>query len=235
MVVSRRERPAKPALTRQGIIDAALEIMSAEGLGKVTMRRVAAALDTGHASLYVYVRDAEDLHAQILDELLAPVVTAAPGTGNWRERLKALLNAYAGILYARPEIARMAMSTQPSGPHYAALVDAILALLREGGADDRSAAWGVDLLLLYPTANAVEKTSPKPVRHAVGDIDAMAATLAEADPARTPHVARLAGELISGTPTERTDWALNVLLDGILAATPPPPPPARTATAQPPA
>ncbi|MCC2277675.1 TetR/AcrR family transcriptional regulator, partial [Streptomyces sp. ET3-23] len=35
---SRRERPAKPALTRDGIVTAAVEIMRAEGLRKVTMR-----------------------------------------------------------------------------------------------------------------------------------------------------------------------------------------------------
>ncbi|MFD6620080.1 TetR family transcriptional regulator, partial [Streptomyces albidoflavus] len=48
---SRRERPAKPALTREGIIDAAVLIMEEEGLQRVTMRRLAQALDTGPASL----------------------------------------------------------------------------------------------------------------------------------------------------------------------------------------
>ncbi|WP_432969981.1 TetR/AcrR family transcriptional regulator [Dactylosporangium sp. CA-233914] len=221
-VQSRRERPAKPALTRQGIIDAALQIMNAEGLRKVTMRRVATALDTGHASLYVYVRDAEDLHAQILDALLAPVVEATPPEGTWRDRLKALLIGYHTVLRERPELARMALSTQPSGPHYLALVEAILNLLHEGGADDRAAAWGVDMLLLYPTAIAVEHTQPKPARHASGDLDTLTAVLAEVDAARTPHIARLGHLLISGNPSTRADWALDVLLDGILHATPPP-------------
>ena len=222
LVRSRRERPAKPALTRQGIIDAALAIMNADGLGKVTMRRVAAALDTGHASLYVYVRDAEDLHAQILDALLAPVVAAEPPEGTWRDRVKALLIGYGEVLHARPEIARMALSTQPSGPHYFALVETLLALLVEGGAGDRAAAWGVDMLLLYPTALAVEHTAPKPAKHATGDVTAMAAILAEADPARTPHVARLGPDLVAGTPAARRDWAMDVLLDGILTAAAPP-------------
>src|ERR1700761_7653265 len=77
---NRRERPAKPALTRDGIVAAALLVLRAEGLGKVTMRRVAQQLDTGHASLYVYVRDTADLHAQVLDALLAPALAVAgPG------------------------------------------------------------------------------------------------------------------------------------------------------------
>src|ERR1700761_1100430 len=84
---SRRERPAKPALTREGIIAAAARILRDEGLGKVTMRRVAQELDTGHASLYVYVRNTEDLHAQLLDAQLAGALAGPPPEGTWRSRL----------------------------------------------------------------------------------------------------------------------------------------------------
>jgi len=214
---SRRERPAKPALTRPGIIAAALRILSEEGLSKVTMRRIAAVLDTGHASLYVYVRDTEDLHAQILDALLASV--ALDGTGSWRERLKALLTSYGDVLRNHPEMARMALSTQPNGPHYVAIVEQVLALLREGGADDRAAAWGVDLLLLFPTAIAVEHNvgvSPKREAERLSDL---AERLGAVDPRQHPNIARVGPQLVSGDGPSRSDWALDVLLDGILART----------------
>jgi AcrR family transcriptional regulator len=215
---SRRERPAKPALTRQGIVDAALVILRDEGLSKVTMRRIAAALDTGPASLYVYVRNTEDLHAQILDALLGPVSASAPGSGPWRNRLKALLASYQHVLFSHPEIARMAMSTQPSGPNYLALVDAILAALDEGGVPDRAAAWGVDLLLLYPTAVAVEHSAPESPSRKADDFSALAAKIAGVDAARYPQISRLGDELMSGDGRARSDWAFDVLLDGILAA-----------------
>ena len=48
----------------------AVELVRAEGLAKVTMRRLAQELDTGAASLYVYVRNTAELHAAVLDELL---------------------------------------------------------------------------------------------------------------------------------------------------------------------
>ncbi|MDN3358683.1 TetR/AcrR family transcriptional regulator [Actinomadura sp. DC4] len=214
---SRRERPAKPALTRQGIIDAALVILRDEGLSKVTMRRIAAALDTGPASLYVYVRDTEDLHAQILDALLGPVGAPPAGAGTWRDRLRTLLAAYRDTLFEHPEIARMAMSTQPSGPNYLAMADAILALLAEGGVSGRAAAWGLDLLLLYPTAVAVEH-APKSSARQDEELSALGATIAAVDPARYPHIAGLGGELISGDGLARFDWALDVLVEGILAA-----------------
>lgn len=89
---SRRERPAKPALTREGIIATAVRIMKAEGLQRVTMRRLAQELDTGPASLYVYVANVAELHAAILEELLGEVdLSPAVASGDWRERIEALL------------------------------------------------------------------------------------------------------------------------------------------------
>src|SRR5438094_875248 len=84
-------------------------------------------LDAGPASLYVYVNNTGDLHAQILDALLGPLVAAAPASGPWRDRLKALLTSYLRLLGDYPQIARMVMSTQPSGPNYMALAEAVLA------------------------------------------------------------------------------------------------------------
>jgi AcrR family transcriptional regulator len=205
-------------LTRQGIIDAALVILRDEGLNRVTMRRIAAALDTGPASLYVYVRNTEDLHAQILDALLGPLSASATGSGTWRDRLKALLTSYRDILFAHPEIARMALSTQPSGPNYLALAEATLALLAEGGVSGRAAAWGVDLLLLYPTAVAAEHSDPRSLSQQTDAFSALAAKIATADAVRYPHIARLGDELMSGDGAARSDWAFDVLLDGILTA-----------------
>jgi AcrR family transcriptional regulator len=218
---SRRERPAKPALTRQGIIDTALAILREEGLDKVTMRRVAAALDSGHASLYVYVRNTEDLHAQILDTLLAEVSSAAAGAGTWRDRMKALLTSYGAVLFRYPGIARMAISTQPSGPHYMALVEAILALLNEGGVTGRAAAWGLDLLLLFPTAVAVEHSTPKFTTYKAEALSSLATRITNADPVRYPNISRLGVEIVSGDGAARSDWGFDVLLDGILAASSP--------------
>jgi AcrR family transcriptional regulator len=212
---SRRERPAKPALTREGIIGAGVAILEQEGLGKVTMRRIAVALDTGPASLYVYVRNTEDLHAQILDALLGSVV-AVSKSGSWRERLHELLADYARVLFEYPEIARMTMTTHPVGPHYFSLVESILELLSEGGVQDETAAWAVDLLLASVTATAVEHGADQSTGDAAESLSVMAASIAIASSGAYPRIVRLGDEMLSGSGIERFTWGLDVLINGIL-------------------
>jgi AcrR family transcriptional regulator len=220
--VSRRERPAKPALTRDGIVAAAVAIMRAEGLDKVTLRRLARDLDTGPASLYVYVRNVAELRAAILDELLG-TVDLAPVTapGDWRGALAAVLASYTDVLIAHPSLARSALVSRPSGPHYLALLDGLLALLAAGGVPAGQAAWGVDLLLLVATATAAEQGTRNADEGAGAEQDALAAAVTGAAPGRYPHIAALGADLLSGAGPDRLAWALAALTGGI-AATPRP-------------
>ncbi|WP_222843985.1 TetR/AcrR family transcriptional regulator [Cellulosimicrobium sp. CUA-896] len=77
--ISRRDRPAKPALSREAIVAAALHVLKRDGAEKLTIRRVADELDTGPASLYVYVKNVTVLHALLIDGLLADLDLAWDG------------------------------------------------------------------------------------------------------------------------------------------------------------
>ena len=219
MPVSRRERPAKPALSQEGIVTAALEIVRTEGLQRVTMRRLAQQLDTGPASLYVYVRDTDELHGLVLDVLLREVDTAAVAQRgeDWRERLWTLVRSYTDVLRAQPALARVALVTRLSGPHYLALVDAALGLLDEGSVGHARASWAVDALLLMATATAVEQgTRAERPTTAAQD----ASLIAEIDVAsadRYPHIAAVGRELVGGRGVDRARWAFDALVDGALA------------------
>ena len=215
-IVSRRERPAKPALTREGIVAAAVGVMQAEGLDKVTMRRLAQELDTGAASLYVYVRNTAELHAAMLEQLLGQVdlspVTAA---GDWRDRLIEILTSYTIILFGQPGLAQSVLVTRPSGPGYLSLAEAILALLSAGGVPPARAAWAVDLLLHFATSTAAEQGT----RHRAADADdeqgALAEALREAPADTFPQIAALGTELMSGAGPDRLGWGFRVLINGI--------------------
>ena len=215
-IVSRRERPAKPALTREGIVAAAVQVMQAEGLDRVTMRRLARELDTGAASLYVYVRNTAELHAAMLEQLLGQVdlspVTAA---GDWRDRLIKILTSYTSILFGQPGLAQSVLVTRPSGPAYLSLAEAILALLSAGGVPPVRAAWAVDLLLHFATSTAAEQGTRHRTASADEEEDALAEALRDAPSGTFPQIAALGAELMSGTGPDRLTWGFRVLISGI--------------------
>lgn len=219
---SRRDRPAKPPLSRQWIIAETIKIVQEEGLAKATMRRVADALDTGPASLYVYIANTAELHAAVTDELTGTL----PGDedGPWADRLERLMSAYSSLLFSYPGLARSALQLRPMGPNTIRLFDRALGLLLEGGVAPDRAAWGVDLLVQHATASAAEHSAPTPgdtypasfSPDAVAEISAAVRNAAAED---VPHIAGHADLLLSGTPEQRASWAIRALIAGI-AGTP---------------
>jgi len=207
---SRRERPAKPALTRDGIVAAAVAILREEGLRKLTMRRLAQELDTGAASLYVYVRNTAELHAAILDELLG-TIAPPPAEGSWRDRLERLLTAYTTRLLEYPGLALSALVARPSGENYLGLVENLLALLAEGGVPAERRAWGIDILLQHATSTAAEHAE----QDSPDDWDALARAVRDADETTHPQIAAHAADLLTGRPEQRMSWGLQVLITGI--------------------
>ncbi|MEV8097153.1 TetR/AcrR family transcriptional regulator C-terminal domain-containing protein [Kitasatospora sp. NPDC085879] len=218
---SRRERPAKPALSRNGIVATAVALVRSEGLQRVTMRRLAQELDTGPASLYVYVRNTAELHAAVLDDLLGSVdLTPVTTPGDWQDRLIRILGSYGDVLFEHPGLAQSALVARPSGERYLDLVEAVLALLAEGGVPGDRAAWALDLLLQFATATAAEHAPRAGAGSDESDRaeewDALAAVLRGTAADTHPHVAALGADLLAGSGEERLDWGFRVLLNGVL-------------------
>ena len=225
--ISRRDRPAKPPLSRAGAVTVALQIMKDEGLERVTMRRLAAELDTGPASLYVYVQNMAELHGAILDELLAGLTLPDPGEAGerWREELIGLLTAYTQLLLGQPSLARSILALRPTGAHYVRLVDTLLGLLHAGGVPVAQAAWGVDLLLQHGTATAAEQGVRKEAVEAQAEQDAFVEALNDAADGDCENIARARYELFSGTGGQRLSWMFDAMIAGISTVAVPEPEP----------
>lgn len=212
--ISRRERPAKPALSREAIVEAARVVLERDGAEKLTIRRVADELDTGPASLYVYVKNVTVLHALLIDGLLADLELTWDGTEPWRERLHRVIKDYIDLLTRHGHLARSAMFVWPDGPHYLSLIELLLKLLRSAGVDEKPAAWGIDLLLQHASVTAAEWAA-----RASGtgqEVGELAVTLASADRKRHPTLAAYdTATFTQGSTEERHRWALDTLLDGI--------------------
>jgi AcrR family transcriptional regulator len=223
-VKSRRGGPTKEPLSRDAIVAEALRLITQDGLSGMSLRKVAAALQTGPASLYAYVSDLDELHALVLDRALAGV--ALPGAdGDWHARTHQLLGAYAQVLIASPGLAQLAFNTVAVGPNALRITETLLALLDESGIGRASSAWAVDLLLLYVTAVVAEHADGAEPAAPGGPISK---AITQASPLALPRIHAARDELLSGTGEQRFTWAIDVILQGILHSPPPPTSPEAT-------
>lgn len=153
--VSRRARPAKVPLSRDLVIETGLRILDTDGSAALTMRRVAKELDTGAASLYVYVANRDDLLNGMLDHVLSQVTV--PAEGDWLARVTRLVESAIEALGRHDGLAVVAFVGFPATDHALGLREQLLALLREGGVDPATAAWAVDLIYRHIAAESVER------------------------------------------------------------------------------
>ena len=107
----RRERP-----TRDAVVTAAVALADAEGLEAVSIRRVAAALDTRPMGLYSFFGRKDELIDLIADEVLAEAVLAEIPAG-WRDGLSALAHATRDVCTAHPWLVAAAGMRPQIGPN----------------------------------------------------------------------------------------------------------------------
>ena len=219
---SRRDRPAKPALSRDAIIAAALDIVAAEGLDALTMRRLGQALDTGPASLYVYFSNRNELWDLLFDAAIGSVATEPTDPARWREQLTALCERLVKMMAEDyPGIARLAMARIPSGDNALRVTESMLSLLKAGGASDQAAAYAGDLINMYVTAIAHEQALYAQLyadpEYQASEIRRLAERFSSIDPARYPTMASLSRELTTGDGEERFRLGLDVIINGLLA------------------
>jgi AcrR family transcriptional regulator len=93
-------------LTRERLVDAALELINEEGLEALSMRALADRLEVKAASLYWHVRDRDELLELLAAALLAEVRPAGAPAG-WREDALAVCTALERITAGRRDAARV--------------------------------------------------------------------------------------------------------------------------------
>jgi AcrR family transcriptional regulator len=213
-----RRRADKPLLSLDAVLDAALTVLREDGLEAVTMRRVARALDTGPASLYVYVTQREELLDAMFDRVMGEVPLEAPDPARWREQVHAVLEQTVAALLRHPGIARVGLGNVPTGGAALRLREAMLGTLLAGGVRPQGAGWAIDVLPLLALATALETG-----RYAERGTDGAAERrrILEAydglSPEEFPVMAAHLATVTAGTRAERFGFAVDTVLDGLLA------------------
>ena len=211
-------RKRKTVFTAAQIVDIALGVVAGEGYEALTMRRLAAELDTGPASLYAHVVNKADLDELLIGRLCAELALPEPDPAAWRAQIRGVCAQIRDQYLRYPGISRAALAMAPTDLEIVRVSEGMLAILLAGGVVPQAAAWAVDALLLYVAAYCLEMSV---VRSAAVD----AAWIL--DPAELrrrftalpadafPHTTRYAVELTAGEGHDRFDFTLGLMVDGL--------------------
>jgi AcrR family transcriptional regulator len=223
---ARRGRPGgrKEPITVDVIIAAAFGIVESEGYAALTMRRLAAALQTGPSSLYAHVVNKEDLDELLIGRLCANVSLPGADPAVWRSQLTSVCTQLRDQYLRYPGISAAAFAAAPANLDTLRVSEGMLAILLAGGIGPQAAAWAVDSLLLYVNAYSLE-ISLVNSRLGRGD-DTWVVSRDEllrrfaALPGSFPQTRRYAAELTAGTAHDRFDFTLGLMIDGLAGARP---------------
>ncbi len=125
-------RPAERSRTE--VTAAAIALADREGLAAVSMRRVAAELGTGAASLYRYVDSRDDLLDLMTDEVAAGYELPAPG-GPWLPGLLEVCRQGRELMRRHGWLPELVLTQSALGPHGTDLLEHVLAVLAGHPAD----------------------------------------------------------------------------------------------------
>lgn len=227
-----RARPAKgprPGLSLERIVDAAVGIAAAEGLGGVSMGRVAKELGASTMSLYRYVAAKDELYVLMQEAALGPPppLPALEEGAGWRAALGQWAGAQRRVFHAHLWMLRVPVAGPPVSPHSVAWWEQGLQALEGTGLEP-----GEQLSVLMLVSGFVRNEAL--VR---GDLDAAAAAVGArgvpaeevreryartlsrlVDPERHPALSRLAATGSMGAPRDPDHdfrFGLDTVLDGI--------------------
>jgi AcrR family transcriptional regulator len=217
----RKAGAPRRSLSREAIVAAALTILRAEGIDAVSMRRVAAELGTGPASLYAHVAHKEELLELVFDEVAGEVPLPEPDPGCWQEQIRVLWTGTHAALARNGDIARVALGRVPLGPNALKSAEVAMSLLRAGGVPDKAVAWAVDVVGLYIVANAIEgavyadRQRSEQDRQAYWEQVRDHLTAVPAD--RFPTIAALVPAMLTGGSEERFAFGLDLIIGGLMS------------------
>ena len=207
-------------LSRDAIVDAALAIIDREGVGAVTLRRLARDLDTGAASLYWHVAGKDQLLELVYDRILGEIEFPEPEPDRWAEQIREVARQSYAVMARHNDASLLSLGAVPVGPTGLVMIEWMLALLRGAGCPDVIAGFFGDLLGRFIDASVLEETRGRGARTDDGDLDAeqmaaMGAYIAALPPERFPNILAMVPVMFSGDAESRFDLGLDLLLDGL--------------------
>ncbi|MEU6188397.1 TetR/AcrR family transcriptional regulator [Nocardia sp. NPDC047038] len=212
---SQPQRTGRPArISRAEILAAANSVIEAEGVAKLTMRRLATELGCTPMALYHHVRDKEDLLRLLLneyaDQVAWPDLPAEP-----RERVRVAARAMHDVLAARPWIVEILTADDLLGVSALWVSESIVDGFVAGGLPLDRAAQAYRVIWHYTAGDLIVRA--RSARRAAEDRPTFRAQVfADLDADIFPRLAALGSDYLSLAAQDTYDLGLAALIDGLL-------------------
>jgi AcrR family transcriptional regulator len=132
MAHARQTEGGRPRLSRERLMDAAIRLADAGGIGQLSMRRLAQELGVEAMSLYYHVANKDDLMNGIADRVVGEIELPAADAA-WKPALRRLaLSAYEAFT-RHPWAASLVLSGAGTTPARVRYMEAVLGTLRRAG------------------------------------------------------------------------------------------------------
>ncbi len=170
MPATTTDGPARPRLSRERVLTAALGIADAGGIGSLTIRSLAQELGVKPMSVYHHVAGKEEILDGLVDLVFAEI--ALPSVdGDWREELTRRADSARAVLGRHRWAIGLLESRTSPGPATLRHHDAVLGTLRAAGFSDAMTAHAYALLDSYTYGFALQEVAlPFEGPDGVGDV-----------------------------------------------------------------
>jgi AcrR family transcriptional regulator len=199
------------------VVLAAVELIEAEGIGALTMRRLAARLGCSPMALYRHVETKQDLIRAIGDHYLSDLELPDTGGLPWQEAIVAVAaTAHDAFLAHDPLLEIVAVQHVDAIPILQAS-EVILGALRSAGLSDRDAVRALSVITSYAvgaTQRMAEQRAGAPA-----ELKRLRRVL-QLPVDRFPILRALAGELVSVDIELSFEDGLRLLLQGLVPPAP---------------
>lgn len=198
-------------LRRADVVEAALEMLDAEGLDGLTMRKLSAALNVQGGALYRHFPSKEALLDAMAEQLMVGVGAPLPAQMPWQEQCTELARRLRTALLSRRDGARVVAGTYTPAPNsMTAGARSIEALCAAGFPPDQ-AAWITFAFFYYVLGHMIEEQGQ--ARLEPGD-DWYARLSAAGDTPAEPFATAMRA-LVTADPAQRFWFGIKIFLNGV--------------------
>ncbi|GAA2130226.1 TetR/AcrR family transcriptional regulator [Actinomadura napierensis] len=221
-----RAKREQPSLGREQIVDAALELLDAEGLDGLSMRRLGTRLNSGATSVYWHVTNKDELLELALDRVMGEVRVPAPDGGGWRDAVAGYARSLRTMIHRHPWTVPL-FGVQPMiGPNATRVLEEVIVAFDGAGLTGMDLENAMSLIADYVIGAAGSEASWQNTRDAATGEDWLEtlapylAEIADRHPRLTAHIRDVWARETADVLEQRFDYGLSCVLAGIEAHRP---------------